>query len=250
MKISEWKTLFQELIDGVQSEVGMPFPALDEFRARVNEVAADAQTRKHFEVELEAFLHSQPLLRDAATRSQSKRASQLIEAATALQARARQFLPKRETTEQETVKDEIKDDEKDETAPLTVTDVSDAIAAAERILPGQAAPEGKRDPRWQAIIAIEDFIQEEPDAIWSFILRWGSNPDEDLRTAVATCLLEHLLACHFSRFFPRIEEAVRSDALLADSFSRCWKLGQAKEDANAKRFDGLLAKCRKLRPQT
>ena len=68
----EWKTLLGELIDGVQSEVGMPFPALDEFRTRVNEVAADAQTRKHFEVELEAFLHSQPFLRDAATQSLRK----------------------------------------------------------------------------------------------------------------------------------------------------------------------------------
>jgi hypothetical protein len=182
MKISQWKTVFQELIDGVQSEVGMPIPALDEFRARLNEAAADAQKRKHFEDELEAFLHSQPFLREAATRSQSKKASQLIEAATALLARARPFLPKRETTKHEAVKDEMRDDEKDETAVLVVMDVSDAIAAAERILPGKAAAEGSRDPRWQAIIAIEDFVEEEPDAIWSFILRWGSNPDEDLRT--------------------------------------------------------------------
>jgi len=70
-----------------------------------------------------------------------------------------------------------------------------------------------------------------------------------LRTAVATCLLEHLLGHHFSRFFPRVEEATRSDALLADTFSKCWKFGQATEEGNAKRFDRLQAECRKARPQ-
>jgi hypothetical protein len=129
-------------------------------------------------------------------------------------------------------------------------DVWDAIASAERILPGEAAPEDTRDPRWQAIIAVGNFIQEEPDAIWSFILRWGISADEDLRDAVATCLLEHLLEYHFSRFFSQVEEAVRSNPMLADTFSRCWKFGQAKEEDNAKRFDGLQAECGKRRPQT
>jgi hypothetical protein len=123
-------------------------------------------------------------------------------------------------------------------------DVWDAIERAERILPGPAASEGESDPRWQAIVAIGDFIQEEPDAIWSFILRWGSNADEDLRTAVATCLLEHSLQRHFRRFFPRVEEAVRSNPLLADTFLKCWKFGQAKEGGDAKRFDSLRAECK------
>jgi len=245
MKLSEWKPLFRDLIDGVQSEVGMAIPALDEFRTRLDEPNPDAQKRKHFEDDLEAFLHSQPFLREAAMRYQSKMASQAIEAAAALAERARQCLPKRETT-----KNEVTADEASETAQLTVIDVWDAIESAERILPGQAAAEETRDPRWQAIIAIEDFVQEEPDAIWSFILRWGSNADEDLRTAVATCLLEHLLEYHFSRFFPRVEEAVRNNALLADTFSKCWKFGQAKEEGKAKLFDGLQAECRKGRSQT
>jgi|SRR5580704_8545964 hypothetical protein len=128
-------------------------------------------------------------------------------------------------------------------------DVWDAIASAERILPGEAAPEDTRDPRWQAIIAVGHFIQQEPDAIWSFILRWGISADEDLRDAVATCLLEHLLEYHFTRLFPQLEVAVRSNPMLADTFSRCWKFGQAKEEDNAKRFDGLQTECRKGRAQ-
>lgn len=238
MKISEWKAVFQGLIDGVQGEVGMPIAALDEFRARLNDAAPDAQRRKHFEDELEAFLHSQPSLREAATRHQGKQATQAVEAATTV------LSPKHEIT-----KDEITDDEKAETAPLTVIDVWDAIASAERILPGQAATEEESDPRWQAIIKVEAFIQEEPDAIWSFIFRWGNSPDEDLRSAIATCLLEHLLEHHFSRVFPQVEEAARSNPLLADTFLKCWKFGQAKEEENAKRFDGLQAECRRGRAQ-
>lgn len=51
--------------------------------------------------------------------------------------------------------------------------VYDAIAKAEAVLPGQAAPEGDIDPRWQGIIAVGAFIETEPDAVWSFIVRWG-----------------------------------------------------------------------------
>jgi hypothetical protein len=245
MKLSEWKAVLDDLIEGVQGEVGMAIPALDKFRVRLNEAAPDAQKRKHFEDELEAFLQSQPFLREAATRYQGKKAAQAIESATALLGRAQPFLPK-----QGTGKDEVTNNEKAETAQLAVIDVWDAIAEAERILPGQAAPDEESDPRWQAIIKVEDFIPEEPDAVWSFILRWGTSPDEDLRTAVATCLLEHLLEYHFSRFFPQVQEAVRNNPLLADTFSRCWKFGQAKEEDNAKRFDRLQAECAKRRPQT
>ena len=34
-----------------------------------------------------------------------------------------------------------------------------AIARAERVLPGKPAAEGKRDPRWQAIIRVGEFIE-------------------------------------------------------------------------------------------
>ena len=126
-----------------------------------------------------------------------------------------------------------------------------ALQGPNPFCPGGGLPaEGRRDPRWQAIIAIEDFVQEEPDAVWSSILRWGNSADEELRSAIATCLLEHWLEHHFRRFFPRVEEAVRTNSMLADTFLKCWKFGQAKEEDSAKRFDGLRAECRKLRSQT
>jgi hypothetical protein len=211
MKLSEWKTLYQKWIDGIECEVGIPVPALEEFRARINEAAPFPERRKNFEDEFEALLDNQSFLRKATSRYLGKRAAQAIESATALLQRAQLALPTDETTEDEPAEEETTDDETTETAQLAVIDVSDTIKSADEILPGRAGPKGKRDPRWQAITTIGDFIEEEPDAIWPFIVRWGSSTDEDLRDAIATCLLEDLLEYHFGRFFPRVEEAVREN---------------------------------------
>src|SRR5436190_5294957 len=79
-----------------------------------------------------------------------------------------------------------------------------AIARAETVLPGRPAPEGKRDPRWQAIIFVGEFIESQPEHVWEFAQRWGKHAQRDLRAAIATCLLEHLLEYHFDAFFPRV----------------------------------------------
>ncbi len=121
----------------------------------------------------------------------------------------------------------------------------EAIAAAEGLLPGHAAPDGQIDRRWQAISAVGEFIDREPEAVWSFIKRWGGSANGDLRAAIATCLLEHLLENHFDRFFERVERAARADRLFADMVCTCWKFGQAGEPERAARFDRLLAALRK-----
>src|SRR5262245_38109410 len=91
--------------------------------------------------------------------------------------------------------------------------VQEAIAAADAILPGHAAPAGEIDQRWQAIIKIGEFIEDEPEAVWAFIVRWGPSSDSDLRAAIATCLLEHLLEYHFDAFIARVEHGAHADAL-------------------------------------
>lgn len=250
MKLSEWVPAMQSLIDGIQGEVDIPVPALDEFRGRLGEAVSSAQTRERFWKELEAFLDSQAFLREATARYLAKKATEALASSAALVERIRQVLPGSLRAREEATAQEITDASETETSPFTVVEVGDVIKAAERVLPGHAAPEGKSDPRWQAIIKIEDYIEEEPDAIWAFILRWGSNPDEDLRSAIATLLLEHLLGCHFDRFFPLVDQTARGDALFADTFLRCWKFGQAKEEKNAKRFDALREELRKTGSQT
>ncbi|HXY03750.1 MAG TPA: hypothetical protein VEI49_09220 [Terriglobales bacterium] len=123
--------------------------------------------------------------------------------------------------------------------------VKNAIEAAERLLPGRAAPEGEQDPRWQAIIVIGEFVEKEPEAVWPFVLRWGSHEDEDLRAAVATLLLEDLLEYHFDLIFPRVEAAARSNQWFGKTTAQCWKFGQAKDPQRAVRFDDLRTELRR-----
>jgi hypothetical protein len=96
-----------------------------------------------------------------------------------------------------------------------------------------------------SLIQIGNFVAEEPEAIWPFVLKWGSHEDEDLRTAIATCLLEHLLEYHFDLLFPRVETAAGSNSRFANMTTQCWKLGQAEEPTRAARFDHLLSEIRK-----
>jgi hypothetical protein len=85
---------------------------------------------------------------------------------------------------------------------------------------------------------VADFVRSSPDDIWPFVERWGSTGDDEVRAAIATCLLEHLLEHHFERIFPLVEQAV-GNPRFADTFSLCWKHGQSALPANAARFDRL-----------
>jgi len=131
-------------------------------------------------------------------------------------------------------------------APRSPKIVQQAISRAESVLrkKTRAAPAGQRDPRWQAILQVGDFIESDPDAVWSFIRTWGQSKDGDLRMAVATCLLEHLLEYHFDRFIARVEEAARGHARFASTVSYCWKCGQATEPSRAARLDRLISASR------
>jgi hypothetical protein len=90
-----------------------------------------------------------------------------------------------------------------------------AIARAEGIFPGTPAPEGKRDPWWQAIIRVGEFIETQPEAVWQFTHRWGKHAQADLRMAVACRLLEH----HFDAMFPRVRRAALASPRFSDTFS-------------------------------
>jgi hypothetical protein len=49
-----------------------------------------------------------------------------------------------------------------------------------------------------------------------------------------------LLELHFARFFLEVEAHVRQNHVFANTFSRCWKLGQADDAPNSARIDALL----------
>ena len=122
-------------------------------------------------------------------------------------------------------------------------DVHEAIAQANAILPHVAAREGELDLRWQAIIGVGEFVDTEPLAVWEFTKRWASAADDDLRTALATCILEHLLEHHFSDMLPRVREAAVADPGVAALVAKCWALGSAAEPYNIQQFETLKAEC-------
>jgi hypothetical protein len=125
--------------------------------------------------------------------------------------------------------------------------VHEAIESAEAILPGVAAPEGEEDRRWQAIIAVAGFIEDEPEVVWLFVERWGQYPDEDLQAAVATCLLEHLLAAHFDLLFPWVERLALSNACFAHAVGMCWPFGEVERPVNAALMNELVSELKDSR---
>src|SRR5436305_1418883 len=118
--------------------------------------------------------------------------------------------------------------------------VGECIRNAEKLLPGVPAPDGAEDPRWQAIIDVAEFIESEPIQVWEFAKRWGSSDQEDLRSAIATCLLEHLLEHHFELLFPKVEAATVGNGNLVETLRMCWTFGEAAVPANALKLEQLL----------
>lgn len=96
--------------------------------------------------------------------------------------------------------------------------VTSAIKKAEKLLPGIPTPEGKVDPRWLAIIEIGEYLETDPQEIWPFIRKWGAHPNEDLRIAIGTLLLEPLLELHFEEFFPLVRQACKESKEFAFTF--------------------------------
>lgn len=80
--------------------------------------------------------------------------------------------------------------------------------------------------RWQATIVVGEFIESHPAEVWEVVCEHGDSPDEDMRDAMATCLLEHLLEYHFDWVLPKLRERITiGHRMLADTLHRCWPMG-------------------------
>src|SRR5207248_1760844 len=104
-----------------------------------------------------------------------------------------------------------------------------------------------KNRRWQAAIALGEFCEDAPQVIWPLVLKWGSSSEADTRTAIATCVLEHILEHHFAEFFPLVCDVIdKGDRAFCDTFSQCWQFGQAQAPENASLFTRLQAKAWQL----
>lgn len=97
--------------------------------------------------------------------------------------------------------------------------------------------------RWAVLVLVGlNYAEENPQAAWPFVARWGSAPSRDLRIGVACCVLEHILQQDFARYFPKarkiVEEGNRRFAL---TLLYCRKDGDSAEPRNAAAFDEYVA---------
>lgn len=131
-----------------------------------------------------------------------------------------------------------------------IKNVHRAIATAERILPGREAKPGGHDPRWQAIIAVGEFIESDPIPVCDFAMKWARRRGRDLQGAISCCLIEHLLEHHFDLVLPRMRTAARENARVAAHFIGLWKspfqFGQAQQPANVRKLKRLDSELRRL----
>jgi len=98
--------------------------------------------------------------------------------------------------------------------------VSAAIEKAKATLSCQPVEEG-RDPRWQAIIDVSEFLGSDPESIWTFIEEFHETQDEDLQAALATCLLEHLIEDH-PEYRRRAEDLAAKSPQFDRMLEMCW----------------------------
>jgi len=80
--------------------------------------------------------------------------------------------------------------------------------------------------RWQAMIVLGAFIDSMADQVWEVVLEYGNSPDEDMRTAVATVLLEHLLDNEAGGYETKAEKLAATDHLFADTLNKCWTFSE------------------------
>lgn len=98
--------------------------------------------------------------------------------------------------------------------------------------------------RWEAASHLADYIEDASSDVWKLVLEHGSSEDEDMRSAIATCVLEHLLEMSFDRYFSLLElEIGKGNRNLMKTLKLCWKFGESERSSNSDRWDELIRKC-------
>ncbi len=122
----------------------------------------------------------------------------------------------------------------------------DGDARAYLPLARRMVSDAENNCRWQATIVVGMSIESAPDEVWEVIREHGNSDDEDMRSAMATVLLEHLLEFDFDRYFALIRDEVSAGRLrLLDTLSMC----SFKDDAMTKRVGNYIRNATRGRPQ-
>jgi len=100
---------------------------------------------------------------------------------------------------------------------------------------------GSPELRWEAAAHLAEHINDASSDVWKLVLKHGSSDDGDLRSAIATCALEHLLEMSFDQYFGLLELEVRKgNRNLLNTLKLCWKFGDSECSSNSDRWDELI----------
>jgi hypothetical protein len=96
---------------------------------------------------------------------------------------------------------------------------------------------------WSACVVLSYFVDQHPLQLFSIIQSVAEVASDDQRTALAKCLLEHLMESHFDFVIDSItiEPNPSQRFALADILSRCWPYGEAENHSNWKKVETLLS---------
>ena len=97
--------------------------------------------------------------------------------------------------------------------------------------------------RWQAAIIVGESIESDPGAVWNVVERFGDSVDEDMRAAIATILLEHLLEHDFDTYLNKLKfEVDKGRHRFLDTLELCeYNL----DDGDARRVKNYLRRARR-----
>ena len=94
---------------------------------------------------------------------------------------------------------------------------------------------------WKAAADLRGFVEQNPSAIWSLVVKAGSSDLDDLRVAIANDALEHILDSHFDEYFPKVEEIVKSgNTNFRITLGHCYPMDQAATKENRLRWEKLI----------
>lgn len=83
-------------------------------------------------------------------------------------------------------------------------------------------PDADNTCRWQAMIVVGEYIKSQPERVWRIVEEYGAHRSADMRAAVATVLLEHLIDVNPSRYRPRAEALAARSSRFAHTLRTCW----------------------------
>ena len=98
---------------------------------------------------------------------------------------------------------------------------------------------------WERVWAIASEMGDDalarPDLIWEDTAGALRHAEDEGITAIATCILEHVLENNFDEYIGRVEAEIASgNRSMLEALKRSWKFEQAKIGENSARWDQII----------